>query len=174
MECERCKKNDATFHLTEIIKDVKSEVHLCETCAREVGFNAKLSNFNFSMPEMLSFLDLAEIEGSSRDSQCKSCGFMYRDYSRTGRLGCPDCYEAFRESLTPFIVGFHGEMHHRGKSPRYSADSFKEDVAPPAGSRGTLEELTAMMEAAVAEERYEDAAVIRDRLREMMKQGVES
>ena len=99
MECERCKKNEATIHLTEIIKDIKSEVHLCEACAREVGLNAKLSNFSLSMPEMLSFLDLTEIDSTAEDFYCKVCGYSYLEYNKTGKLGCPDCYISFKESL---------------------------------------------------------------------------
>ncbi len=172
MECERCKKHEATIHLTEIIKDVKSELHLCESCAKEVGLNAKLSNFSLSMPEMLSFLDLSDIDGSAQDVHCRSCNYSFLQYGKTGALGCPDCYDSFRESLEPIIAGYHGERKHIGKSPRFSADSFRETVlARKTGTESSMDDLKKELETAVSEERYEDAAVLRDRLKVLMNEG---
>ncbi len=174
MECERCKKNEATIHLTEIIKDVKSEVHLCEACAREVGLNAKLSNFSLSMPEMLSFLDLTEIDNTAEDFYCKVCGYSYLEYNKTGQLGCPDCYISFKESLDSIISGYHGDKKHMGKFPRYSSDSFKESIAVKTYMRvDSVEGIKKELDLAVFEERYEDAAVLRDRLKELKSEGAE-
>ena len=41
MQCERCKNNVATVHLTEIVKSQKTEKHLCEQCAKEEGYTIK-------------------------------------------------------------------------------------------------------------------------------------
>ena len=35
MLCDICSKKKATVHLTEIVDEQMSEMHLCETCARE-------------------------------------------------------------------------------------------------------------------------------------------
>src|SRR5512136_920682 len=99
MLCERCKNIEATIHLTEIIKDLKSELHLCENCAREIGLNSKLSNFSLSIPEMLSFLDVDEVDEYVNGSICRTCGLSFVDYSRESKLGCPDCYRYLGESL---------------------------------------------------------------------------
>jgi len=117
MICEKCSQNDATIHLTEIIKNEKSEVHLCERCAREIGLNSKLSNFSISIPEMLSFLDLDEIDKNQDINQCRTCGFSYINYSTEGNLGCPDCYTYLKDQIMPVIAGFHGEKKtYRQKS----------------------------------------------------------
>ena len=34
MLCERCHKNPATVHVTKVLNDKKTEVHLCEQCAK--------------------------------------------------------------------------------------------------------------------------------------------
>ena len=39
--CQICKKNVATVQLTEIIKDKKREMHLCEQCAHRKGLPVK-------------------------------------------------------------------------------------------------------------------------------------
>ena len=33
MLCEKCEKNQATFHYTEVVNGVKNEHHLCSECA---------------------------------------------------------------------------------------------------------------------------------------------
>ena len=35
MQCDVCSKKKATVHLTEIVDDQMSEMHLCEECARQ-------------------------------------------------------------------------------------------------------------------------------------------
>lgn len=174
MYCERCRDGEATIHLTEIIKDVKSELHLCEKCARDIGLNAKLSNFSLSIPEMLSFLDVNEIEGCPEGSACATCGVTFLDYSREGRLGCPDCYEYLGESLHSVIAGYHGATRHAGKHPLAGDDSAayvlpsREGIRP---ARMKAEEYRDLLEQAVREERYEEAAVLRDALRELESHG---
>lgn len=174
MYCERCRNSEATIHLTEIIKDVKSELHLCEKCARDIGLNAKLSNFSLSIPEMLSFLDVNEIEGCPEGSVCATCGVTFLDYSREGRLGCPDCYEYLGESLHSVIAAYHGATRHSGKHPLGSEDHgacvrpSRSSVRP---ARMKAEEYRDLLEQAVREERYEEAAVLRDALRELELHG---
>ncbi len=170
MFCERCKNNEATIHLTEIIKDVKSEVHLCESCARDIGLNSKLSNFSLSVPEMLSFLDITEMDEFVTGTACKSCGITYMDFSRDGKLGCPDCYRYLGDSLKSVIAGFHGGIKHTGKHPVNAAshdDDTVSGVARAVNERKSLEELRNQLSNAVFEERYEEAAVLRDRINEI-------
>lgn len=170
MYCERCRRIEATIHLTEIIKDVKSELHLCEKCARDIGLNSKLSNFSLSIPEMLSFLDVNELEECPEGSACATCGVTFLDYSREGRLGCADCYQFLGASLDSVIAGYHGATRHTGKHPLVTEDSRVDVRLPalrvrPAGK--TADEYRHLLEQAVVEERYEDAAVLRDTIHEI-------
>ena len=41
MQCQICKQNTATIHLTEIIEGQRNETHLCETCAQKQGVAVK-------------------------------------------------------------------------------------------------------------------------------------
>ncbi len=169
MLCERCKNSEATIHLTEIIKDVKSELHLCEGCARGIGLNSKLSNFSLSIPELLSFLDINELEDYADGSMCKSCGITFMDFSRDGKLGCPDCYQYLNESLKSAILAFHGATRHVGKHPISDGPAVR--AACPVNVRAlsekrSINELRKQLDKAVFEERYEEAAVLRDIIRE--------
>lgn len=165
MLCERCQNEEASIHLTEIIKDVKSEVHLCENCARNIGLNSKLSNFSLSVPEMLSFLDISEVDESGDDLKCKTCGMTFVEYNKNGKLGCPECYQYLKVSLDNVILSYHGEKRHIGKFPaEYSESAIQEleDIEIESGE--SLEDLKEELKKAIDDERYEDAAILRDRI----------
>ncbi|HPS59624.1 MAG TPA: UvrB/UvrC motif-containing protein [Spirochaetota bacterium] len=168
MFCERCKKNEATIHLSEVVKNMKSEVHLCEQCAREVGLNTKISNFTLSLPEMLTFLNVDESPDFRDQKRCHSCGCSFPDYRKNGKLGCPDCYDYFSDELAPVLASFFGDKRHVGKSPQVPSAQktmFVEVTQIPVES--DLDILRTELESAVHDERYEDAAVLRDRIREI-------
>lgn len=167
MYCERCKNNEATVHLTEVIKEVKSEVHLCEGCARDIGLNSKLSDFRLSIPDMLSFLDLNEIDETVQSERCAVCGTGFLDYADSRLLGCDACYMNLKSAIGPVIRRVHGASVHAGKIPSshndYRAESpFNKKNIPDYKS---IDELRRLLDDAVVDERYEEAALLRDKIR---------
>jgi protein arginine kinase activator len=169
MFCEKCKKNEATIHLSEVIKDMKSEVHLCEQCARDVGLNTKITNFSLTLPEMLTFLNADEAAEYSDSRHCTACGSDLIAYKREGRLGCPECYSSLAEFLEPVLSGFHGEKRYIGKSPLYNDETtdYGRIVTRERKAAESVSDLQEQLDLAVAEERYEEAAVLRDKIREI-------
>lgn len=167
MYCERCKNIEATIHLTEIIKEVKSEVHLCEECARQIGLNSKLSDFRLSIPEMMSFLDIDEIEEGENSETCRVCGTSCLEGVKSRIMGCPFCYSAFGEQIIPVIRRLQSGECHIGKNPRnpsapYEIVERKNNGFP---GRETIKELGRLLDNAVSEERYEEAAELRDKIK---------
>ncbi len=177
MLCEKCKRLEATVHLTEIIKNVKSEIHLCESCAREIGLNSRLSNFNLSVPDMLSFLDVDEAHDMLDGTVCKFCGNTFLDYKKSGKLGCPECYRHLQASLEPVIAGHHGERKHVGKMPlnyveiKSPSRVFIDTSVKLMDKNETAADLRRRLDQAVRDERYEEAAAIRDRLKQQEQGG---
>jgi protein arginine kinase activator len=173
MKCERCKKRDATIHLTEIIKNVKSEFHLCEECARIIGVNSKFSNFSLSVPDMLSFLDLDDAGDIVDTNMCIHCGMSFVDYKRAGKLGCPHCYGYLKPGIDSIVKSYHDSIRHVGKVPfNYVEVEDGDTVLLEDSGRGqhehrSVQELKKMLDNAVSEERYEDAAELRDRIKEI-------
>lgn len=159
MLCDICGKNEATVHLTEIINDKMSKLHLCEHCAKEKG--AEMEE-HFGLNDLLAGLaDLgAGIGPSELDVvKCPVCGFTYEDFKRTGRLGCGECYESFKKHLAPLLKRIHGSDRHNGKVPVMIGKTVKD--------ARTLQELKQKMEKAIQAEEFEEAARLRDRIREM-------
>lgn len=161
MVCEVCGKNEATVHVTEILDDKMTELHLCEGCAREKGAAAKQS---FSIADLLAGLaDISTVMGPEEavKRKCPVCGLSYKDFRNIGRLGCGECYDTFKESLLPLLKRIHGSSQHLGKSPSRKKRIVKSGV--------DIQELKDKLSRAVQLERYEDAARFRDQIRALEK-----
>lgn len=118
MICDVCAKQKATVHLTEIINDQVSKLNLCEYCAKKKGSQMEQ---HFGIADLLQGLaDPTEkgIAGSTARIKCVSCGMSYEEFKKIGRLGCAQCYDAFRESLTPLLKRIHSAGTHTGKQPK--------------------------------------------------------
>ncbi len=161
MQCQICKKNQATIHLTEIMDGVRTEMHLCELCAAEQGIAVKSQ---IPLNELLSSLLAAEAEDSdSADSSkevqaCPHCGFSLDQFRKHGVLGCPYDYEVFEKSLLPLIEKAHdGRTTHRGKVPSKTPQDTKKQME--------VLTLRQQLEEAVRKENYELAAKLRDKIK---------
>lgn len=163
MLCEICGKNQATVHYTEIINNEATESHLCEDCARKKGAILKP---HFPLADLLAgLIDFKipltlEEEGRGR---CSRCGLTYSDFKKIGRLGCGQCYDTFKESLAPLLKRVHGSNEHVGKSPT------KAGKAMPATQQ--LRQLRERLQKAIRREEFEEAAKLRDRIREIEKRN---
>ena len=164
MICDICKKEEATVHLTEIVDEKVKKLHLCENCARE---KSEEMESHFGLADLLSGLaDLAPIAPKEKEKdkaeeisvKCPKCAFTFRDFRKVGRLGCPACYETFKEHLSPLLKKIHGAERHTGKIPS------KKEIKPD--KKAVLDNLKARLEEAIRLEEFEEAARLRDKIRE--------
>jgi protein arginine kinase activator len=148
-KCQICGK-PATVHLTQIVGSKINKIDLCEDCAREKGIT---DPEGFSMGDILGG---SPAHPHAESLVCDTCGFTPKDFKKTGLFGCPDCYEKFAPIMTPMLRTMHRDVTHRGKVPARSLArmSVRSLIA-------TLEEQLAL---AVKDERFEDAARLRDEL----------
>ena len=98
----------------------------------------------------------------SPDIACPKCGETYAQFQKSGMLGCAQCYQAFRKELMPLISRVQGRAQHAGRRPAVNEEAQ--------ALQSRREELRIRMEAAVAEENFEEAAVLRDQLRALSAQ----
>lgn len=113
---------------------------------------------------------------SPKVDPCPVCGMTYADFKRTGLMGCESCYKAFERPLLPLIERAHeGGSFHLGKTPKRLATSSPERLALALAEaearaqriRGLMREL----DVAIASEKYELAAKLRDQLRRLQQAG---
>lgn len=161
--CQVCKKNIATVHLTEIIKNKKREIHLCEECAAKKGIAFKATSFSIS--DLLSGLvntQAAQEIAKMSQVKCPICGLSYLEFRQHGRLGCATDYTVFKEGLMPLLEKIHGDTEHLGKIPNSSGDT--REVSKE------LLELRQELRRVIEKEDYEQAATLRDRI-EQLEEG---
>jgi protein arginine kinase activator len=167
MLCERCRKAEAAIHLTEIMQEMRSEVHLCEACAKEIGLNSKLSSFSLSLPDMLSFIEMDDAGTSDDLPVCLVCGTDFVKYAKHGKLGCPACYRYLEGPISGVIRGYHGDKKHSGKIPSNmpaEEEAAVIEAASEISDMMNVDELKKNLRSALRDERYEDAAILRDKI----------
>jgi len=167
MLCDVCNKNPATVHLTEIIDEQMNELHLCEGCARHKSA-AMEQQFGLSdlLAGMADFEKPANKEEEVVTVKCPACGLTYADFKKIGRLGCGECYSAFRKYLAPLLKRIHGSSQHIGKNPAKAKAPSKSDK-----KKTGLPELKNQLQKAITQEAFEEAARLRDQIKEMESKG---
>ena len=157
MKCQRCPKQ-ATLHITEVLGDERfEEVHLCEECAKKYLYEPAPKKVAPAKAGSAAAVAAADDDPGAK--HCDACGLKFVEFRNTGRLGCPHDYDAFREDLLPLLDSIHGDTKHVGKSPRRTPK-----VKSTQQELGTLRKQLAK---AVNNEAYEEAARIRDRIRQL-------
>ena len=164
MKCSKCNKKEATVFYREVVNGKETKYALCSDCAadREKEMNDTLFK-NFYEPfESGIFGSLfAPISASAKkeEKKCTLCGATFRELCEEGKAGCPVCYSVFREEFAPTLTRLHGKVTHRGRVPlKFREKKDREDK---------ILSLEKDLKTAISEERYEDAAALRDRLREL-------
>ncbi len=166
MLCENCGKREATVHKTVITNGQKQESHLCELCARESGALPDFSFPNLSIQQLLgSFLGQEPWGGPAMkappqaEPTCRYCGMTYTQFAQSGVLGCAKCYDEMEPHLLPLIKRIQGTVTHSGKVPKRTGGIARK--------RRELQQLRHDLEVAVQKEQYEEAARIRDQMKQM-------
>jgi protein arginine kinase activator len=165
MTCQECGKKPATLHFTKIIHGDKTEFHICEVCAREKGEIIPGTPNGFSIHNLLSGLMEFEPSGAaagtktSQALRCEECGLTYAQFGKLGRFGCSSCYKFFAGRLEPLFKRVHGNIVHVGKVPKRSGGKIKH--------KREIEHLKKELQHKIEAEEFENAAKIRDEIREL-------
>ncbi len=156
MLCQKCGKNTATTHIRSVINGVVSEKLLCAACAAEEGYNKMGQN---SLMDMLSSMLGNSLLPDSplAEEKCDCCGATFSKIASTGKVGCPKCYDKFRKQLLPYLKRVHSGTQHIGKKP-----SREQLIVTPTDK---ISELRKKLSLLVKNEKYEEAAVIRDEIK---------
>lgn len=156
MLCTNCKKEQATFFYTQNINGKETSAALCPNCAKQSG----IGNAGILSP---LFHPFAADKPQKRDSGkvCSLCGLTFADILSLGKVGCPDCYNTFRNELRETIRSIHGTAKHVGLTPERSTAIASE----PAKEQNEEEKLRAALATAIRDENYEEAANLRDKIK---------
>ena len=163
MSCDQCREREAVIHLTQIVNEQVTTLHLCERCAAEKGVESPSGVVKTPLGSFLAAMgkNLPETVAAPRSSEtCARCGGSLQDFRESGRLGCPECYRSFEVPLRDLLRRLHGSTHHVG-------ERYAEHGAAPVEARVESAALREQLRLAVETENFELAAELRDRLRVM-------
>ena len=182
MLCDNCGKREANVRYSENINGKTRELNLCEECSEKLG----IGQMDFSMPMDFSnfFGDFVEeftkpewmpLLNNVKTLTCDNCGYTFDDMVNTGKLGCPNCYDVFESELDPIIKRIQGTNRHVGRIGKIIDNKIDkkynktEENTDKKEEKTKLEQLQEDLKNAIKEERYEDAAKIRDEIKKNEK-----
>ncbi|MFB9329555.1 UvrB/UvrC motif-containing protein [Paenibacillus aurantiacus] len=173
MLCQECGKRPATLHFTKIVGGEKNEFHICESCAREKGEGLPGTPNGFSIHSLLSgLLDFEPGNGGASGGfaikqpvRCDKCGLTYAQFSKMGRFGCSKCYSQFGDKIDPILKRVHGSTAHVGKVPKRAGTAIQ--------LKREIETLRRELQEHIEREEFENAAQLRDRIREIERNVAE-
>ncbi len=143
MLCEICKEREATARYVKVVgTDNVLDLHICKHCADKL--------LKSDAPDIDNSKNKRKEKGvrfNLSDSKfCPSCGRTLRDFVENDYLGCGDCFDSFRAYLGAI-------------SKLFQSDEEAEQ---------SLTELKESLKKAVTEERFEEAALIRDKIKRLL------
>ena len=146
------------MHLTKIINGMKKAEHFCAECAEKQELLKKQEmNLNAILQSVIGQNVGGATDALSRLT-CPSCGIKYMEFKAAGRCGCPYDYQVFREPLLPLLERIHRGSRHVGKVPPHALQH--------AAQQTELRELRQQLRSAIEQEAYEEAARVRDLIRQ--------
>ena len=157
MLCNQCATREAVVHLTQIVDNAVTQMHLCEKCAAAKGIEMTVSTPTHPLAGVLQAAQ-DQVAIASDSQRCAYCGTSQKDFRASGRLGCAHCYEAFTDSLRELLRRVHGNARHVGHR-------YRPLDPAAAGKAGSLAKLRERLHRAVEREEFEQAAALRDEIK---------
>jgi len=188
MLCQRCHQRQATVFFSQTVGNETTQAHLCEVCAQEqtqayggmfpMGFNpfAAMSDF---VNQFMNWGggEIQEVQpgrispaAAGLEAQCPHCGYQLSTFRQNGRLGCTRCYESFKAALDPLISSIHGNVRHMEESGEKEKKASQVQKVPPAPAEPKNPQVRLLrdkLKEAVQNEKYEEAARLRDEIHQL-------
>ena len=163
MKCQNCGENDANVNFTQIINGIKTQMSLCDRCAKELG----IEDIDFDMPigfsnflgDMFDFYDddikLLTIPRTINSNKTKN---IIRNIKNTDKN---------TKTKKEYIKDEAKNIDKRISEKFFKNDEIKQEDSKNDDKKSELEKLEAKLEKEIKEERYEDAAITRDEIKKL-------
>ena len=162
MKCQNCGKNNANVKYTQVINGDKLELFLCDDCASEMNIGM---NFSFEINDVFSsfFDDFTGFKTVAipEVTKCKNCGLTYDEFSKTGILGCENCYTTFSERLDNVLKRLQGSNRQLSTKKSERKTEKTENLE--------IYKLKDELKICIEKEEYEKAAILRDKIKKLEK-----
>jgi protein arginine kinase activator len=160
MLCEKCHAKPATVFMTQIVNGNKTELHLCPECSIQSQMPISFENmFQSLINSIQSMTQAGGTPAAIPTIPCSSCGMTFEQFKTSGKLGCAQCYLAFPNEMSALLKSVQGSVHHEGKYPQRSGVELRQ--------KREAEQLRVKLKKAIEDENFEEAAKLRDMIREL-------
>ena len=157
MKCDKCGK-PSVYHSTLIVNGVSTTTNLCRDCAVKEGvFETPTSIFDDMFNVFTNFEPFEQIS----DISCPVCKTSLREFKNSQKLGCPNCYDAFRDEIAKVVKRIAPYSSHKQDKIQTNDSDKSQDVADK------IAKLREELSLAVKEERYEDAGKIKKQIQKL-------
>ena len=175
MLCQNCNKNEANVKYTQIINGEKKEMMLCEECSHKLGIDNMKFNLPISFSNFFSdFLDdydtgFMPLLTTPKETKCDKCGMTYNDFIELGKFGCDNCYDVFSDRIDPILKRLQGNNRYYGKKAELNEANNKQDnkAKKEDSKQNKIEDLKNELKELVKQEKYEEAAKVRDEIKKL-------
>lgn len=155
MKCENCGKNEATITYNQNINGKITTINLCEDCARSLNILSGIDDIFSPMILDLGFVLPEEVK-------CKKCGYTLSRYRETGLFGCDECYNTFSKEIDAILLRLQGKNRNTpSKKVENKVETKKET------KQEKIDSLKIKMQKLVEEENFEEAAHVRDEIKQI-------
>ena len=163
MLCEICHLREATIRFTQVVNLEKKEITICQECAEKKGLSNPIAGLQKFLGGLISadqFTDVFEDDQKKEpeDTICTTCGTSWNGFKNGGLFGCGHCYRSFEKNLKILLRRIHGSNKHIGNRPARLRE-VNNDL--------DLNQLKTKLQKAIAQENYEQAARLRDRIKDL-------
>lgn len=153
MICSNCGKNNTSITYKQNINGKKITLNLCDNCAHEIGifnsfddiFSPMILDFEYVLPEEI---------------KCKKCGYTLSKYRSTGLFGCDECYKTFKKEIDEILLKIQGKNRQIKEEKNIKKESINQ-----------VDKLKQELQELVKQEKFEEAAVIRDKIKDLEKKS---
>ncbi len=161
MLCSHCNKREANFHYKQVTNGKYTELHLCGECATELGYLS--ADQGFGLEDMLG--ELLGFGGGVTPGMavCQDCGTTAEQLKKTGTVGCSSCYNVFEKDIENILSRIQPATEHKGKLAGEQGEQLRK--------KSEVKQLKELLNKAISDERYEDAAHIRDKIKDLEMRG---
>ena len=160
MLCERCGKNKANVKIIKNLNNTTKELWLCSKCAK-LEFTLD-NNYDKDIDKLLRGFVESIIQNKIcevKKVKCENCGTNYDYISKNWKFGCEKCYKYFGNGLNEKLSKDNIKNRHFGKFPE-----IEEYIL---NNKKRIIKLKCDLEDSIATEDYEEAANIRDKIKEL-------
>ena len=193
MLCDNCGKREANVKYTENVNGRKTELNLCEECSKKLGIGEMNFNLPIDFSDFFSGIlddfdtpDFLPLLNEIKSVKCDNCGYTFDDIINSGKIGCENCYDVFEDRLDNLIKRVQGSNRHVGRigkiidkkiEDKNNLNHTRENINNVnvtnneniINQESKIEKLKEDLKFAIKEERYEDAAKIRDEIKKLEK-----